>query len=147
MRNHDVVVVGAGPAGTTTATLLARRGHDVLLLDKSSFPRDKPCAESLSPEVNVLLDRLGLAGSIEGAETMRLRGFVLHPQGAPAIRGAFAPAGPRSYGLSIPRTAFDAALLAGARVAGVTVREGFRVGDVVREGGRVAGVRGRARGE
>ena len=45
----DVVVVGAGPAGSTAATLLARAGADVLLLEKSTFPRDKVCGDGLTP--------------------------------------------------------------------------------------------------
>jgi flavin-dependent dehydrogenase len=45
----DAVVVGAGPAGSATALRLARAGAKVLLLDRASFPRDKPCSEYLSP--------------------------------------------------------------------------------------------------
>ncbi len=45
----DVIVVGAGPAGATVATYLARSGVDVLLLEKSTFPRDKVCGDGLTP--------------------------------------------------------------------------------------------------
>jgi menaquinone-9 beta-reductase len=47
---HDVIVVGAGPAGSSAASFLARRGLNVLLLDKSGFPRDKVCGDGLTPQ-------------------------------------------------------------------------------------------------
>lgn len=50
MRTYDVLIVGAGPAGSTAARLLADQGIDVLLLDKSDFPRKKPCGGALSPK-------------------------------------------------------------------------------------------------
>ncbi|HET8626167.1 MAG TPA: NAD(P)/FAD-dependent oxidoreductase [Thermomicrobiales bacterium] len=146
MGAHEVVVVGAGPAGAVTSLLLARRGHDVLLLDKATFPRDKPCAEYLSPEINVLLARLGMLAAVEAAQPARLRGFIIVPPGGRPFRGDFAPGGAHAYGLALSRTTFDTILLERARAAGVTVREGFRVGDLLREDGRVVGVRGRQRG-
>ena len=48
-NNADVIVVGAGPAGSTAATYLARSGVDVLLLEKATFPRDKVCGDGLTP--------------------------------------------------------------------------------------------------
>lgn len=147
MVTHEVIVVGAGPGGIATSILLARRGRDVLLLDKATFPRDKPCAEYLSPAINVLLARLGLLAAVEAAEPARLRGFIVVPSSGRPFRGDFAPAGPHSYGMAVPRTVFDTALLAQARTAGVTVREGLRVGDLLRDGDRVVGVRGWQRGQ
>src|SRR5205814_7475930 len=91
------------------------------------------------------LGRLGLLARIEAASPARLRGFIVVPTSGRPFRGDFAREGPRSYGMAVPRTVFDAALVAEARAAGVTVREGFRVGDLLREGGRVVGVRGGAR--
>ncbi len=55
----DVIVVGAGPAGSATARLLAKAGARVLLLDRARFPREKPCSEYLSPESTRVLERLG----------------------------------------------------------------------------------------
>ena len=52
---YDVAVVGAGPAGSAAATHLAHAGWRVVIVDRSVFPRDKPCAESLSPAVEPLL--------------------------------------------------------------------------------------------
>ena len=59
MTRWDALVVGAGPAGSATALLLARGGASVLMLDKARFPRDKPCSEYLSPETTRILERLG----------------------------------------------------------------------------------------
>jgi len=64
-RLRDVVVVGAGPGGSAAAAALARAGLDVLLLDKSEFPRDKTCGDALSPAGVTLLRGLGLGEALE----------------------------------------------------------------------------------
>src|SRR6188472_3152193 len=56
----DVIVVGAGPAGSATATHLARRGLHVSLLEKSQFPREKVCGDGLTPRATRQLIRLGI---------------------------------------------------------------------------------------
>ena len=58
----DVLVVGAGPAGAAVSILLARHGYRVLLVDRATFPRDKACAEYLSPVCTPLLAHLGVLG-------------------------------------------------------------------------------------
>ncbi len=70
-ENWDVVIIGAGPAGSTAATLLARLGHRVLLVDKSHFPREKVCGDILLPDTMRSLRRLGLE------ETIASRAFAL----------------------------------------------------------------------
>ena len=59
----DVIVVGAGPAGSTAACILARRGLDVLLLDRKTFPRDKTCGDGFPPGSIEILNSLGLPAS------------------------------------------------------------------------------------
>jgi len=61
---HDVVIVGAGPGGSATAHFLAQRGHDVLLLDKSEFPRDKTCGDGLTPRALRVLDDMGILSDV-----------------------------------------------------------------------------------
>lgn len=61
----DVVIVGAGPAGSTAATHLARSGHKVLLLDREVFPRDKVCGDGLIADSLRCIDRMGLRGEVE----------------------------------------------------------------------------------
>src|SRR5215468_3268019 len=74
----DVAVVGAGPAGSATATHLARGGWRVVVVDRAVFPRDKPCAESLSPAAEPLLAELGALDEIEATGPARLRGFRIY---------------------------------------------------------------------
>jgi geranylgeranyl reductase family protein len=134
----DAVVVGAGPAGSATALLLARGGARVLLLDRARFPRDKPCSEYLSPESTRVLARLGqgVVDAIAKAAPARLSGMkVVAPSGASMI-GRFG--GRTSFAL--PRMRFDAILLDAARAAGVEVREGIKVEELVYDGGAVGGV-------
>jgi 2-polyprenyl-6-methoxyphenol hydroxylase-like FAD-dependent oxidoreductase len=59
----DVIVVGAGPAGATTAFYLAQSGLDVLLLDKSRFPREKVCGDGLTPRAVKTLVGMGISVS------------------------------------------------------------------------------------
>src|SRR5688500_1721758 len=61
----DVVIAGAGPAGSITATLLARAGARVLLLDRARFPREKLCGDTVNPGTVARLRALSLAGWIE----------------------------------------------------------------------------------
>ena len=56
----DVLVVGCGPAGSATATWLARAGREVTVLDAAIFPRDKTCGDGLTPRAMAEVDRLGL---------------------------------------------------------------------------------------
>jgi len=141
----DAVVVGAGPAGATTALLLARAGASVLLLDRARFPRDKPCSEYLSPATTDVLERLGegLLGSVERTTHAELYGMKVVAPGGTAMVGRFRGAS-RPYSLAVPRTSFDAILVAAAARAGAEVCERVTVENVVSERGTVAGVVGRS---
>ncbi|HET7566173.1 MAG TPA: FAD-dependent oxidoreductase, partial [Gemmatimonadaceae bacterium] len=73
----DVIVVGAGPAGCSTAWSLARAGARVLLVDRAHFPRDKTCAEYLSPQASRILAQMGALAACEDAGAAHLAGMVI----------------------------------------------------------------------
>src|SRR4029077_14254531 len=141
----DAVVVGAGPAGATTALLLARAGASVLLLDRARFPRDKPCSEYLSPATTDVLERLGggILGAVERTTHARLYGMKVVAPGGAAMVDRFRGAA-RAFSFAVPRASFDAILLAAAARAGAEVRERVTVEDLVSDAGVVSGVVGRS---
>ncbi len=62
---YDVIITGSGPAGTTAANILSRKGFKVLILEKSSFPRKKICAGGLTPKTVKLLEEIGIISENE----------------------------------------------------------------------------------
>jgi flavin-dependent dehydrogenase len=138
----DVLIVGAGPAGIAAALPLHRAGLEVAVVDRARFPRNKPCAEYLSPGTLAELAHLGLLPAVDLAGGLPLDGTrVFGPLGS-RLTGRFALAGHqpiRDTGLSLRRTRLDAALLEAARQEGVTIREGTAVQDLVYRDGAVGG--------
>lgn len=132
----DVIIVGAGPSGSSLAVRLAREGMDVLLADARSFPRHKPCAEYLSPAALPLLGSAGLLERVRAAGPELLDGMeVTAPSGA-TLSGRFV----KGEGISLPRWELDAALVDEARAYGVRVLEEHRLtGLEIPAGGRVRG--------
>jgi geranylgeranyl reductase family protein len=142
-RIWDVVVAGAGPAGSATALLLARAGARVLMIDRASFPRDKPCSEYLSPESTRVLERLGpdVLAAVAAASPAHLTGMrVVAPSGAGVV-GRFP-----TFSFALPRMRFDKILRDAAEAAGVEVRERVKVEELVYDSGAVAGVIARETG-
>lgn len=139
----DVLVVGGGPAGTSTAFALAKQGVDVVLVDRARFPRPKPCAESLSPEASRILDAMGALTAVEETGAARLRGVVVRSPNGSVIRGEFLSGhGYRPFrdrGLSVRREVLDQVLLDRARDAGVRVYEGMRATGLLMDGTVVRG--------
>jgi menaquinone-9 beta-reductase len=142
----EVIVVGGGPGGAATAWALARAGVDVLILDRAHFPRDKACAEYLSPQASRILDAMGVLEAAESAGGAQLSGMVVRSPAGHAFRGDFAAShgfhGFRDRGLALRRRILDPLLLAAATRDGARLREGVRVRDLVRDraSGRVVGV-------
>lgn len=139
----DVLVIGGGPAGASTAYQLARRGVRVRVLERARFPRAKPCAECLSPQATRQLETMAALDELESRGTW-LRGMVVRAPNGVVARGDYAAShgfhAPRDAGLAIRRDVLDAVLLQRARAAGVDVVEGVRVVDLCRDAR--GGVRG-----
>jgi len=128
------VIVGGGPAGSSTALLLARAGVDVRIIERARFPRTKVCGEYLNGGAVEALARLGLLAGVR-ALSSDLRGVRLVPAGVPAVTLAF----PRPA-LACARAELDAVLLAAAEAAGAAIEQA-RVEEVLVERGRCVGVR------
>jgi 2-polyprenyl-6-methoxyphenol hydroxylase-like FAD-dependent oxidoreductase len=136
----DVIVVGARCAGSPTAMLLARKGYDVLLVDRASFPSDTLSTHYIHQPGVACLARWGLLDRVaaSGCPPVRTQRFdvgpfalVGQPPPADGITAAYAPR----------RTVLDSILVAAAAEAGAEVRQGFAVSELVFDGDRVVGVR------
>lgn len=110
MENHyDVIIVGAGPGGSTAAMRIAKEGYSVLLLDKSNFPRDKSCGDGLTRTSTKLLHELGVLDHFSTfKKTHGVKVFV----GGEGYRQFDYPKSLEepSYGLVVPRIELDAIL-------------------------------------
>ncbi|MFL5557885.1 MAG: NAD(P)/FAD-dependent oxidoreductase [Gemmatimonadaceae bacterium] len=141
----EVIVVGGGPAGSSTAFALARAGIDVLVLDRATFPRDKICAEYLSPQGSRILSDMNVLEEIEAGSPAHLGGMRVRAPNGVFADGRFASNhGYRPFrdtGLAIRRVILDEIVLRGARRAGARVQESMRVVDLATNGSnRVGGV-------
>ena len=139
-RDADVIVVGAGPAGSATAYHLARAGHEVLLLEKTEFPREKVCGDGLTPRAVRSLVSMGI-------DTSEQAGW-LHNKGLRIIGGGMRIEIPwpelasyPAYGLVRPRSDFDDLLARTAVKAGAVLRERTSVqAPILDRDGRIVGV-------
>ncbi len=112
-RVWDVAIVGAGPAGSTAASLLASRGHGVLLLERHHFPRDKVCGDVLLPDAIEMLSHIGVLDRVKQAAHSLDRMRIYSP-------GRFTFDIDAAY-LTLPRKRLDALLAHHAYETGATV--------------------------
>ena len=141
----DVLIAGAGIAGSSLAILLGRQGLSIELFERGQFPREKPCGEGLMPGGVAVLSRLGLEDGIGGAP---FRGVRYH-FGKYTSEGRFPSPGPEPvYGRGQRRKVLDHLLFSAAvQTPGVTATTGTHVDGPLVENGRVTGlvVEGQAR--
>ena len=146
---RDVIVVGAGPAGATTATILAQKGYDVLLLDRRSFPRDKTCGDGIPAGVFRRLYRLGMRDKFEAAlargEMYPITGMRLVSPKGHVIEAEFDIEDGFLSHVS-PRVHFDAIVEEYAIESGAEFQAGVVKGPLL-EDGRVAGVQAQLNGK
>lgn len=121
VKQFDVIVAGGGPAGAACATVCARGGLSVLILDRAKFPRDKVCGDNLNPACWPVLDRLGIAGDIPKAPHSRYRAVEIATIHGRKFRFDLPPGNSGQTG--IRRRDLDAILLDGARDSGAEVLE------------------------
>ncbi|MER7963133.1 NAD(P)/FAD-dependent oxidoreductase [Streptomyces ardesiacus] len=142
----DVIVIGGGPAGATTAGLLAKRGHQVLILDRERFPRYH-VGESLIPVVMAPMKEMGLTERLEQRGFERKYGgtFVWGNEQA-AWDFSFVDGGDYPFAYHTRRADLDSVILDRARELGAYVVEDATVKEPVEEDGRVTGVRFTVRG-
>lgn len=133
----DVLVVGAGPAGSSAAAWAARNGQQVTVIDKEKFPRDKPCGDGLTPRAIKELTSLGLADWLSTKPKnigLRAAGFgqeLLLPWKSPSLP---------EWGSAVPRVELDNRILQVAKDSGATVHDGFAAEDVEIENGSISKV-------
>lgn len=146
---RDVIVVGAGPAGSTTATALAQKGYDVLLLDRHQFPRDKTCGDAVPAGAIELLWRLGMREKIEKAvergEFYPLKGMLLVSPRGHELHAKFDHGKHGADSYVAPRFYFDAVLQQHAVDSGAEFCKAQAKEPIV-ENGKVVGVRARVNG-
>jgi len=145
--DSDVIIVGGGPAGAVTASLLAMAGHRVLALERDIHPRDH-VGESLLPSTNLVFERIGFLQKIEEAGFVHKPGACWTAPRAPADRflairlAEFPMPGARQpYTYNVERDVFDGMLIRHAHELGAKVLQGARVQAVLFEGERAVGVR------
>ena len=145
MCEYDAIVVGARCAGSPTAMLLARKGYQVLVVDKSRFPSDTISTHLIHPAGVAALAEWGLLEQVIATGCPGINTYA-YDFGGVTIAGAPGTAeAPLAY--APRRTVLDALLVEAASEAGAEVREGFTVDDLEIEDGRVCGIRGHANDE
>lgn len=143
MTEHDVIVIGGGPGGAAAATLVAQRGHEVLLLERSAEPKFK-IGESLMPATWWTLERMGMIPKLLASHFPRKHSVQFFGKtGKASSPFYFQETNPHESSVTwqVLRSEFDAMLLDNAQEHGVEVRRGVAVKDVLFERDRAVGVR------
>jgi len=148
-NEFDVIVVGAGPAGSTCASFLAKNKVKVLLLDKAVFPRDKTCGDGISGKSLRVLKELGLNKTVGNLEHGKINGVTFSsPKGTvidiPFPKDAKEKSGrdKSNEGYAIKRIFYDNFLFQNSKSFGAKTIEGFTVNSLIKDGEKVLGVKG-----
>ena len=134
VERFDVAIIGAGPAGSSSAILLARSGYSVVLFDKALFPREKLCGDFLNPIDWSLFKRLGMVDELLSVEREEITSFhISNFSGEEATIPFPSQNGEPLSGLGLRRFYLDDLLLRLAAKEGTTIRQGSRIAALRRE--------------
>ena len=135
----DILVVGAGPGGSTAAFGLSKAGYDVLLVDKASFPRDKTCGDAISPLAVQHLANMGILPDIINAGARVIRSASISGTRGIKVQAEFHSFlnSDNPHGLAMPRYEFDQLLLSAAVKMGTRFQPGITVRDISRQGDEI----------
>ena len=144
MKPYDIIIIGAGPAGTSAALFLEKRGCRIALLDQARFPRDKVCGEFISPAADAIFSELGVLESIEAINPVRLKGVALSAYERSWVQVDYPSSadGTTMSSLSVERLMLDNLMLGQVRNSQVELIEGFKVTDLLFDDDNVCGVKG-----
>ncbi len=142
----DILIVGAGPAGTSAAIHLAKQGIRVLLLEQTKFPRAKLCGEFISPECQKHFDQLGVANPMLEARGATLNQTIFYSQTGRSVTVPTEWFGNNATALGLSRAEMDMRLLDRAKSLGVRVLEDTHVSEPIVDRKRVRGVRLKSNG-
>jgi len=146
-NSYEVIIAGAGPAGSSTAIHLARHGVNVLLLEQKKFPRDKLCGEFISPECGDHFRKLGVEKEMNTSQPATLNATVFYSSTGRQITVPTEWFTNASPALGLSRSQMDHNLLSKARSLGVTVLEEASIAEIIGDEERVRGVRVRIDGD
>ena len=133
MSVFDVAIVGAGPAGCSTAITLAQRGYQVAMFDRALFPREKLCGDFLSPLNWPVLHDLGAGRELLSLPHAKVTTFRISAADGAEANSALPAQGDYQFGLGLRRFHLDHVLLARAKRAGVSVNENVKLHGIKRE--------------
>ncbi|MGJ7514506.1 NAD(P)/FAD-dependent oxidoreductase [Pseudomonas baetica] len=139
MHRHDVVIIGAGPAGCAAAIFCAQQGLNVALLEQAAVCRDRP-GETLPPGIEPLLQQLGAGRQVLTGEFVRHSGNWVHWGATPQFNAFGGDNSGPWCGFQIPRRLLDSLLLKQALAAGVSVVRPCRATKVILKDNAVIGV-------
>jgi menaquinone-9 beta-reductase len=139
-ERFDLVVVGAGPGGSSAAYYAAKAGLNTLLVDRQEFPRDKTCGDGLMPHAASEVALMGLADWLDEPQHGGFTGFSIYTSTA-LLKQSVPPTLHGPHGYVARRQETDAKLLERAVSAGADLRTGTRATDLTRSAsGRVTGI-------
>ncbi|MCU1266044.1 MAG: hypothetical protein JWM21_2362 [Acidobacteria bacterium] len=145
-NSYDVIIAGAGPAGTSAAIHLATKGVRVLLVEQKKFPRAKLCGEFISPECLKHFDRLGVSERMLTAGGRALTQTVFYARGGRSVNVPSNWFDNHTTALGLSRAEMDHRLLERARNVGVSVLEETQATGLINEARRIRGVTLKSKG-